>query len=505
MKTYFFTVCNILCVLLLITSCTQASPISTKDIDKVLAHEMLSFTTRYITDTTAIESNIRDYMLAHSRSTDKREEKWGEWMSVLYFQLAQYHYEIRDGDYIKVLTKQYKRLLEKYDTPVICYHWYTLRATFMMEQLLSDSDSVSSEKMPYVVSQYQEAVRYLKMIPNKQIERNKIEPMWLYYNIALIHEKFDVDQATDSVQKYLNIGKDWANRISKENDSAAYSEYMIKSNNLEAYMHLKKHNTKEALQDVKRAMTYLDAQHMSPLSYQSSRMACLFCLHDIYQEKKDYVAALQYADSIIQCQERRSRLRQMALQKVASKYADMCAQEMALEKMNAAHAGVRHVVLFLILWLGLIGTGLYIGYRVCRLKRGSVDTVSKSPSIPVAEKHPVHELATKITLEYRNLKNQSDKLRQSILCNQIIPEERKKRYLASLEDINYGYLEEILSKSTKRLTSTDKYYILCFLIEITVQDVTILLNVEPTTVYAVRYRIKKKFPKKAHDALTTFQ
>lgn len=504
MKTFFFTVCNVLCLLLCIVSCTQASPISTKDIDKVLVHEMWSSTTKSSADTTAIESSIRDYMLAHSSSTDKMDKDWGEWMSVLYFQLAQYHYEIRDGDYLKVLTKQYKKLLETYDTPVIRYHWYILRATFMMEQLLSDSDSVSSKKLSYVASQYNKAQGCLKMISNKQIERNKLDPTWLYYNIALIHEKFDVNQTTDSVRKYLNIGESWANRMADKKDSTAYYEYMIKSNNLKAYMHLKNRRPKAALQDVGRAMTYLNAQHIAPLSFQSARMACFYCLHDIYQEKKDYVVALQYADSIIQCQEKRSHLHQALLQNLIKKHADMCTQEMALKKMNAAHAGVWHVVSFFILWLGVIGTGLYISYRICRSKRGSVDT-AESSSTSVAEKYPVHELTTKITLEYRNLKNQSDKLRQSILCNQIIPEERKKRYLSSLDDINYGYLEEILSKSTKRLTSTDKYYILCFLIEITVQDITILLNVEPTTVYAVRYRIKKKFPKKAHEALTTFQ
>jgi len=36
-------------------------------------------------------------------------------------------------------------------------------------------------------------------------------------------------------------------------------------------------------------------------------------------------------------------------------------------------------------------------------------------------------------------------------------------------------------------------YIICFAIEMEVQDMSLLFNVEPASIYTVRYRIKKKF------------
>lgn len=133
---------------------------------------------------------------------------------------------------------------------------------------------------------------------------------------------------------------------------------------------------------------------------------------------------------------------------------------------------------------------------------------AKSPSIkhtPEEVPKSTEDYNVQTTLEFQTLKNQSENLRQSIMNNQVIPDKRKDRYITSLDKLDFNSLDGLLAQSSRCLTSTDKYYILCFVIEVRVEDITNLLNIEPSTVYAVRYRIKKKFPKESQTTFETFR
>lgn len=69
----------------------------------------------------------------------------------------------------------------------------------------------------------------------------------------------------------------------------------------------------------------------------------------------------------------------------------------------------------------------------------------------------------------------------------------KSAYLSRLEHLDISLLENIYRSSGGSLTSLDMKYIVCFVAEIAVRDISTLFNVEPASVNTVRYRIRKKF------------
>jgi len=54
-------------------------------------------------------------------------------------------------------------------------------------------------------------------------------------------------------------------------------------------------------------------------------------------------------------------------------------------------------------------------------------------------------------------------------------------------------LERGFLSARDKISNMDMKYIICFAIDMEVQDMSLLFNVEPASIYTVRYRIKKKF------------
>jgi predicted transcriptional regulator len=55
-----------------------------------------------------------------------------------------------------------------------------------------------------------------------------------------------------------------------------------------------------------------------------------------------------------------------------------------------------------------------------------------------------------------------------------------------------------MERAVKPLSVVDQKYILCFLNGEDVKTIARRFNVEPASVYTVRYRMKKKFPDAVH-------
>ena len=81
------------------------------------------------------------------------------------------------------------------------------------------------------------------------------------------------------------------------------------------------------------------------------------------------------------------------------------------------------------------------------------------------------------------------------VLNSSLPEEQRTRYAANLDAIDFNRASAIFSSSHEPLTQMDRRYILCFLADMTIQDISLIFNVETASIYTVRYRVKKKFPK----------
>lgn len=74
-----------------------------------------------------------------------------------------------------------------------------------------------------------------------------------------------------------------------------------------------------------------------------------------------------------------------------------------------------------------------------------------------------------------------------------ISDSRKEEYLARLASYDSNdELLKVVQQCHDVLTHTDIQYLLCFIIEMEYDDIINLFNIEKSTLYTVRYRIRKK-------------
>lgn len=69
----------------------------------------------------------------------------------------------------------------------------------------------------------------------------------------------------------------------------------------------------------------------------------------------------------------------------------------------------------------------------------------------------------------------------------------RDEYIKRLSDIDLIELERQFATSISQMTQMDVKYILCFYLEFEARDIATIFNVEPASVYTVRYRLRKKF------------
>ena len=97
-------------------------------------------------------------------------------------------------------------------------------------------------------------------------------------------------------------------------------------------------------------------------------------------------------------------------------------------------------------------------------------------------------------LEQHPVKNTIEKITW-LIENSIIEKDTKKTYLECLSKLDVKLLEQAYQTSKTKITGMDMKYIVCFAANIDTKDVSLLFNIEPTSVNTVRYRIRKKFAK----------
>jgi len=95
-------------------------------------------------------------------------------------------------------------------------------------------------------------------------------------------------------------------------------------------------------------------------------------------------------------------------------------------------------------------------------------------------------------LEQKPTKTVIEKLSDWI-AKSVIKPTKQDIYIQKLSDLDVDMLEHSFLSVHDKISNMDMKYIICFAIEMEVQDMSLLFNVEPASIYTVRYRIKKKF------------
>ena len=97
-------------------------------------------------------------------------------------------------------------------------------------------------------------------------------------------------------------------------------------------------------------------------------------------------------------------------------------------------------------------------------------------------------------LEKQPVRNIIENIAQ-IISQSLFDKEKKKTYLERLSKIDIQLIEDACQIAITGITSMDIKYIVCFVANLEVKDISWIFNVEATSVHKVRYRIRKKFAK----------
>ena len=92
----------------------------------------------------------------------------------------------------------------------------------------------------------------------------------------------------------------------------------------------------------------------------------------------------------------------------------------------------------------------------------------------------------------RNFEIGVEKMKAIVMTARLDPLVRDE-YIRRLSDIDLIELERQFATSIFQMTQMDVKYILCFYLEFEARDIAAIFNVEPASVYTVRYRLRKKF------------
>ena len=92
------------------------------------------------------------------------------------------------------------------------------------------------------------------------------------------------------------------------------------------------------------------------------------------------------------------------------------------------------------------------------------------------------------------VKNAVDMISRTISASKIT-EDLKKEYIERLSKLDLYLIEDAYKTSKEKITDIDIKFIICFAVDIDVKDISMIFNIEQTSVHKVRYRIRKKFAK----------
>jgi rRNA maturation endonuclease Nob1 len=79
------------------------------------------------------------------------------------------------------------------------------------------------------------------------------------------------------------------------------------------------------------------------------------------------------------------------------------------------------------------------------------------------------------------------------ITNSVIENSKKTAYIQQLSELDMEMLEKGYLATHEKLTNLDMKYIICFAMDMDVNDISLLFNIGSNSIYVIRYRIKRKF------------
>lgn len=365
---------------------------------------------------------------------------------------------------------------------VILYNYYSVASAYYAQL---DSAELA-------IDYGAKSIRFLELIPNPHHWR--IIPVWSYYNQALFYDLYFSPPRTDSIEFYLARAEAAADQLWNENNKR---EALISILDLRSWLLFYRQDYQQARLTMEHVLALIDTvAQESPNTIIVERGEAYAFMVELCTEQKKYDEALIWQQRLTENNALRYNIdKAQALQEVETRY-EVEKQQLLLDRLSAHNLAFRrllYLVLSMLISAVLLATVFYLRKKNAeeRLYEAALEADDmRSALMDISSRTdaaPMRILLDNLIFSVKQLPATTD-YRDAVLEN-----------LRKLDPSEWT----LLFAKAKRLTMMDKRYILCFAAGMTVEQVSHLFHIEEASVYTVRYRLRKKFPKDALPFLSS--
>lgn len=372
----------------------------------------------------------------------------------LYYMCISY-FNQRDLNFMKKPMERLAQLAQRWPAnKFIQYDYLSVLAAY--ESCVYE-EKPSKELRKQFMAHFKQAVGWQTKMSVGEWKRRQINPMFNLMNIATLYDLRYDPPMVDSMQAYINKalevdGLPWG-------DKDDHIEGRISAYDLQAWVLLyqKRYHEAEAKeQEVMDMIEGVEKERGNAVLTEKGEAYAFFV--ELYKAMGKPEKAMEYLELKNENDRKRFDIeKNTAIRNIEAQYESKRKDE-RIAALHQWNIGLTVVVVLLILLLAGITTTLIYRRRLREQK--------------------LYEEALAAELE-----NSARHSSLRLLADQL-----------GIRGIDIDEAHRLLGQATKPLTVVDQKYILCFLNGEDVRHIARRFNVEPASVYTVRYRIKKKFP-----------
>jgi tetratricopeptide (TPR) repeat protein len=400
------------------------------------------------------------------------EMKNWDMASMCLYERAIDYMNIGDMSNMSVQCDELQLLYEQYPSSMVAYNYHSVVSGYY-----SYVDSID-----LAIAHGWRAIDALEQIENPSAYN--IVPVWSYYNMAFFYDMYFQPPLVDSVRHYLVRARSSLKDSRTRTDTL---EALISIVDLEAWQEYYEKDYAEAESMMAYVLELIDTvAQTSPNTVVTERGEAYRFMAMIHEEQGQWRKAYDYQQKLLDNNELRYDVdKRRVLQEVQTQY-EVDKRELEMEKLKAENKS-RGLSLLV---CGLVLVALGLGFGLLLMRKRALDSALYEAALE----------ADNMRQALQSLESKTDIDPLQALVDEIMVQLESGRKLSyasrtiqQLRSLDLSHVQVLLGHG-KKITVMDKRYVLCFASGMSVDEIADFFNLEPATIYTVRYRLRKKFP-----------
>lgn len=362
----------------------------------------------------------------------------------LYNMATNYLNQADTSGMLLVLNRMEALAREHPDNIRVIYDLHSVRGAYYAHIHQGRGDEASLLEM---LSENRKSIAALEKMSVEEMQAARVNPVWNYYNAAVCYDLYFDSPQRDSIAKYLDLARK-ANATYPGNDLTTRQSGYVSIKDEQAWLYYYDGQFAEAEREMNEVLALIDSvEAVTPNTILTEKSQAYDFFVELYRATGRPEKALEY--EILKEKNELFRLgaeRNKAVREVEARY-DVAKAEARTGRMQSVALALAVIVLVLM----MIVLFNYFKHR------------------------------------------EKEQMRYTAAVEALVEGNPKVRQLTKAVDLSLA--KNIFHSSLKPLSTVERRYILLFMSGTSAEDIASAMNVETSSVYTMKYRIKKKFPK----------